>query len=90
MIAERAYIVRPAIFAPSLLSLTAIAMCFRESLWCLASLPFIWLSSVCAQPNLNLVNGCLAYVSIIVGYGLMLVYTPLGYPILAGAILGLY
>ena len=46
-------------------------------------LPFIWLGSVCAQPNLNLANGCLAYLAMLVGVGVTALCRPLGIAILA-------
>ena len=50
-----------------------------------------WFSeSICAQPNLNLANGCLAYLAKLVGCGLFLVFRPLGLAILAGAMSGFY
>ena len=81
---------RPAIFAPSILSVLSILMAVEDSSWFLASLPFIWLGSVCAQPNLNLANGCLAYLAILVGFVILVVYRPLGLPILVGALGGFY
>ncbi len=87
---ERVYIVRPAVFAPAVLSVAAFVASFRESPWFLAALPFIWLGSISAQPNLNLANGCLAYVAMLVGFGLLLVYRPLGIAIVAGAMSGFY
>jgi len=87
---ERVYIVRPAVFAPTILSLIFVVLCLRESWWFLAALPFVWLGSICAQPNLNLVNGCLAYVSIVVGFALVMLFKPLGLAILAGSLSGFY
>lgn len=59
--------VRPAVFAPVFLSLAAIGAAAWQSWWLLAALPFIWLGSVCAQPNLNLADGCQAYLAVIAG-----------------------
>ena len=86
----RVYIVRPAVFAPVILSVVTIVASVQESWWFLASLPFVWLGSVCAQPNMNLANGCLAYLAMIVGFAVMAVYRPLGLSILAGAMSGFY
>ena len=86
----RAYIVRPAVFAPAILSVAALIFSVRESWWFLAALPFIWLGSVCAQPNLNLADGCLAYLTMIVGIAVTALHRPLGIAILAGAISGFY
>jgi hypothetical protein len=86
----RAYIVRPAIFAPAVLSVVAVVFALQYSWWFLAALPFIWLGSVCAQPNLNLANGCLAYLAMFVGFAVTALHRPLGIAILAGAISGFY
>ncbi|MDB6132266.1 MAG: hypothetical protein JWM59_509 [Verrucomicrobiales bacterium] len=65
--APQVYTIRPAVFAPVFLSLAAIGAAVLLSWWFLAALPFIWLGSVCAQPNLNLADGCLAYLAMIAG-----------------------
>ena len=86
----RVYSIRPAIFASAILSVVAVVIAVQESWWLLASLPFIWLGAVSAQPNLNLANGCLAYVAMIVGFAVMALFRPLGLAILAGAMFGFY
>lgn len=90
MMTPRVYIVRPAVFAPVILSLIAIVVSVQMSWWFLVSLPFIWLGSVSAQPNLNLAGGCLGYSAMIVGLVLLAMYRPLGTAILAGAMSGFY
>jgi hypothetical protein len=87
---SRAYIIRPAVFVPTILSVAAVVLAIHDSWWFLAALPFIWLGSICAQPNLNLANGCLAYVAIIAGFIMLALFRPLGIAIMAGAISGLY
>jgi hypothetical protein len=84
------YITRPAIFAPSILSVIAVVAAFQFSWWSLVALPFIWLGSVCAQPNLNLANGCLAYLAMLIGFALTGLFRPLGLAILGGAMSGFY
>ncbi len=86
----RYYIVRPAIFAPATLAVIAVVAAFRDSWWYLAALPFIYLGSVCAQPNLNLANGCLAYLAMIVGFIVITFFRPLGGAILLGSMCGFY
>jgi hypothetical protein len=86
----RVYIIRPAIFAPSILSVAAVVIALQVSWWALAALPFIWLGSVSAQPNLNLANGCFAYLAMLIGFGLIALYRPLGAAILAGTMSGFY
>jgi len=49
---ERIYLIPPAVFAPITLTVAAIVACFFVSWWFLAALPFIWLGSICAAPNL--------------------------------------
>ncbi len=88
--AQRVYMIRPAIFAPSILSIVTVVAAFQVSWWSLAALPFIWLGSVCAQPNLNLANGCLAYLTMLIGFALTGLYRPLGLAILGGAMSGFY
>jgi hypothetical protein len=84
----RVYIVPPAVFAPATLSVGAVVFAAQESWWYLSALPFIWLGSVSAQPNLNLVNGCLAYLAMIIGVGVCAFFRPLGMAIFAGAASG--
>ena len=86
----RAYVVRPAVFSPTILSVAAVLAALQDSWWYLVALPFIWLGSVCAQPNLNLVNGCLAYLSIGVGLIVAVYFRPLVLAIFGGAMSGLY
>ena len=86
----RVYIVRSAIIAPTVLSAIAVIAAIRGSWWYLVALPFIWLGSVCGQPNLNLANGCLAYLSIFIGLAVTAFFRPLGIAITIGAISGLY
>jgi uncharacterized membrane protein YwzB len=77
-------------FAPAVLAVIAVIVAVRESWWALAALPFIWLGSICAQPNLNLANGCLAYVAMVVGFAVTAFFRPLGFAILGGAMSGFY
>src|SRR5580765_4330529 len=83
-----AYIVRPAVFAPAGLSVAAAVLAFQGSWWFLAALPFIWLGSVCAQPNMNLADGFLACLAMIVGAAVTVFFRPLGTAIFAGAAFG--
>jgi hypothetical protein len=86
----RAYIVRPAVFVPVVLSAFAIVVAAWVSWWFLVAVPFVWLGSICAQPNLNLADGCLAYVTIIVGLAVLPFFRPVGLAIVVGTISGLY
>jgi len=78
------------VFAPAILGVIAIALGVLHSPWFFAALPFIWLGSICAQPNLNLANGCLAYLAMLLGVIVLAVFRPLGIAILGGAISGFY
>lgn len=84
------YTVRPAWFAPLGLTVAAAALVATTSPWYLVSIPVIWLSSLCARPNLNLVDGYWAYLAIAAGFVLVPVYGIVGYVVLFGAIGGLY
>ena len=90
MMTERVYIVRPAMFAPVILSVVAVVFAVQESWWYLVALPAIWLGSICAQPNANLVNGCLAYLTMMIGVAVIGFFRPLGIAIFFGATSGFY
>lgn len=66
----------------------AIVAAALSSLWWMASIPFIWLGSVCAQPNLNLADGCLSYVAAGIGLIVLLFHPALGQAIFTGVICG--
>ena len=86
----RRYRVFPAIFAPSILSLGAVVAGAAISWWFLAALPCIWLGGVCSAPNLNLADGCLAYLTMIFGLVLSFFFEPLGGAIFFGSLCGYY
>jgi hypothetical protein len=74
----RVYIIRPAIFVPAILSLIA-AISFAQCYWWyLSAIPFIWLRSICAQPNPNVVSGALAFVAALSGGVVFAFFKPLG------------
>ncbi|MEW4570940.1 hypothetical protein AB1L88_23985 [Tautonia sp. JC769] len=82
------YFIPPAVIAPVVLSVVVIGVAFDVSPWSLAALPFVWLGARCAAPNLNLVNGCLAYVAFSAGLLLSSLHQPLGLAIVFGAVAG--
>ena len=84
------YRIYAAIVAPTILSATAIVAAIVYSWWFLAAIPFVWLGSICSAPNMNLADGCAAYFSMIIGFGLMSVAKPLGLAILIGAASGFF
>ncbi len=87
---EIAYMVSPAWIAPSILSVVALVSGLAVTWWALAALPFIWLGSLCAAPNMNLADGCLVYLSFIAGAVIWAFFKPLGMAILFGAVTGYF
>jgi hypothetical protein len=85
---EPFYLIPPAVFAPVALTVAAIVASSIESWWILFALPFIWLGSICAAPNLNLADGCLTYIALILGFVVAEFFHPLGFAMVAGSILG--
>lgn len=77
---------KPAIAAPVLVSIAAVAFAALQTPWWLLALPFVLLASACAAPNLNLANGCAAYVSMAIGGALSLIHEPSGRAIWAGTL----
>ena len=85
---EVVYVVYPAVVAPAALAVIALAAAIVFSWWWLAAIPFIWIGSICAEPNLNLAAGCLTYLSAGAGWFLLHSHPPLGIAIMTGAIAG--
>ena len=81
-------LVFPAVISPAILTVVAIVASAVWSWWWLAAIPFVWLGSICAQPNLNLADGCLSYVAGGVALIVVRFHAPLGLAILAGVISG--
>jgi hypothetical protein len=85
----RAYRVFPSVVAPIVLSGLAAYFGFTQDYWMLGSIPFIVLGSICAAPNLNLANGCLVMIAVLVGVAIAaLGLRPLGQAIVAGSFAG--
>ena len=82
------YRIYPAIMAPALLTLAALVAAITVSWWWLAAIPFIWLGSICAQPNLNLAAGCLTYLSVGAALVVLRFHASLGHAIWVGAVTG--
>lgn len=78
------------IFTPFILTVIAVGMGFCWSWWSLVAVPFVWLGAFCSAPNLNLIDGCLPNVAILIGTVLIVFVGPLGIAITAGATLGYY
>ena len=84
------YRLKPAIVAPILVCGSAVILAFMDSPWWLLSIPFAVYASLCAQPNLNLADGCLAYLTIMVGFGIIFVHRPSGSAICIGTLASFY
>jgi xanthine/uracil permease len=84
------YRLKPAIVAPVVVCGVVIALAFVDSPWWLLSIPFAVYASLCAQPNLNLADGCLAYIAIMIGFGIMYFHRPSGSAICFGTLAGFY
>jgi hypothetical protein len=80
------YRLKPSIVAPILVCSAAIVLAFAVSPWWLLSIPFAVLASLCGQPNLNLVDGCLAYLAIMIGFGITFFHRPSGAAICIGTL----
>lgn len=81
---------KPAIVAPIIVCGVVIALAFVDSPWWLLSIPFAVYASLCAQPNLNLADGCLAYLAITIGFGIMYFHRPSGSAICFGTLASFY
>lgn len=81
---------KPAIVAPIVVCVVLVVLAFVESPWWLLSIPFAVYASLCAQPNLNLADGCLAYIAIMIGFGIMYFHRPSGSAICLGTLAGFY
>jgi hypothetical protein len=80
------YSLKPAIAAPTLVCAIAIGFAFVDSPWWLLSIPFAVCASMCAQPNLNLADGCLVYLAILIGIGITFFHRPSGVAICGGTL----
>ncbi|WP_265594400.1 hypothetical protein [Haloferula sp. BvORR071] len=90
MLAEKFIVVRRARVGPALLFIASIWIGFAGSAWCFLAIPFVALGWLCAVPNLNLANGLLAYLSMIVGFVVLQIHVPSGTAIAVGAAAGFY
>ena len=84
------YKVKPALVAPIVACGVVIALALVDSPWWLLSIPFAVYASLSAQPNLNLADGCLAYLAIIIGFGIIYFHRPSGIAICFGTLEGFY
>lgn len=55
------YLIPRAVFVPAALGIFALSLVWLNSPLWLLSLPFIYLGSICAAPNLNLADGFWLY-----------------------------
>ncbi|MDD5349369.1 MAG: hypothetical protein PHQ12_04075 [Chthoniobacteraceae bacterium] len=80
------YRVYPAVFVPILLTLGVISLAFVLKAWmALAAVPFIYLGSTSASPDLNLKSGIPAVLAIAIGCAVSFVQIELGSAIFLGA-----
>ncbi len=86
------FVVPRVIYAPVILSCVVLALTLLDSAWMLDALPFVWLGASGAAPNLNLANGCMAYLAMIAGCMILIFHAHecLGILILVGAASGYY
>lgn len=84
------YRLKPAIVAPIIVCGIVIVLAFVDSPWWALSIPFAVYASLCAQPNMNLANGCLAYIAIMIGFGIMFFHSPSGKAICLGTLASFY
>jgi len=87
---QRTYLILPAVFVPAMLAVVAVVAAVQVSGWALVALPFIWLSSVSAQPNLNTINGRPAFLAMLAGFALCAWFKPAGIAISVGALSSYY
>jgi hypothetical protein len=80
-----AYRVPLAVFVPVILCVGALALVLEGNLWWLLALPFVVLGSLCAAPNLNLADGFLTMVAVIIGVVISQFHAEAGTPIIWGA-----
>ncbi len=87
---DRVYVVPRLVYTQAVLGFVVLVLIHFGFWWALAAAPFILLGSWCAAPNLNLANGCLAYLAMIAGLLIAPFHPPLGIAISAGTAAGLY
>ena len=64
---QKIYRIYPAKVAPVIVAVVATCLGFSVTPWAFIALPFIYLGSICAAPNLNLADGFLVLISMILG-----------------------
>lgn len=64
-----AYLIKPAVAAPIVATAILVLLAFTGSIWWLIGVPFAIIGTICGQPNLNLADGCLAWM--MAGLGLL-------------------
>lgn len=64
---EQVYLIKRAVIAPVVLVVTIVGLALTSSFWWLVGIPFAILGTLCGQPNLNFVDGCLVWIAILLG-----------------------
>ena len=80
------YRVPLAVIAPVVLVVATVFLAIAVSPWSLVAVPFILLGSLCAAPNMNLANGLLAIVAILLGIGVAYLHREVGSAIVLGTV----
>jgi hypothetical protein len=81
---QKIYRIYPAKVAPIIVAVVAICLCFSVTPWAFIALPFIYLGSICAAPNLNLADGFLVLISMILGLVVAFFEKEIGFIIIVG------
>ena len=87
---QKVITIRSARVVPLLLLVTAVCMGLTHSYWWFLSIPFVAIGWISAAPNLNLVNGMFAYLSMIGGFILLHFHEAAGASITLGAMASFY
>jgi hypothetical protein len=85
---EKVYRVFPSVIAPIVLGLTAAYFEVTYDYWVLCAIPFIVLGSICAAPNLNLADGFLVIVFVLLGIVVSIWRSRLGNAMVFGSMAG--
>jgi hypothetical protein len=81
---QKIYRIYPAIVAPVIVTAAVVYFGIMFTPWAFVALPFVYLGSIGATPNLNLANGFFVLISMFLGAGVSLLKKEIGISILAG------
>lgn len=83
---QKIYRIYPAKIAPIAVGAVAVYVGLAVTPWAFIALPFVYLGSICAAPNLNLADGFLVLVSTVVGAGVTFFEKEIGVIIIVGVV----